>query len=212
MKKKTQSRPSILEVAKKKRHYFLLQKLAEGKHFSRSELKELEKFEGGRLPVGIIDTQEKLAKVLGVSTRTVQYWEKDGLPRTKQGFYDLKMVQDWRFSNDKRNKKKVSEKDGIDWESEYRKYKARLAEMEYKEKKGQLVPVRDVEHEVIQEFLRIKQKLLFLPKIIAAQTVGLDIRKVESVCHSRIEEIINDFSQGKFENPKELRRKIKKKK
>lgn len=212
MENETQKRPGILEVAKKKRHLFLLQKLSQGKHLSRSELKELEKFEDGKLPAGIVDTQEKLAKVLGVSARTVQYWEKDGLPRTKQGFYDLKMVQEWRFSNDKRNKKKGSKKKDIDYESEYRKYKAQLAKMDLEERKGQLVPVRDVEHEVIQEFLRIKQRLLFLPKIIAAQTVGLNIRKVESVCRSRIEEIINGFAQGKFENPQTLKRKTKKKK
>jgi len=211
MENEAQKRPGILEVAKKKRHLFLLQKLSQGKHLSRSEIKELEKFEGGKLPAGVVDSQEKLAKIFDVSARTIRYWEQEGMPKTPNGFYEIKAVQEWRHFSDKRKKTRGSKKKDIDHEAEYRKYKAQLAKMDLEERKGQLVPVKDVEHEVIQEFLRVKQRLLFLPKIIAAQTVGLDIRKVESLCRSRIEEIINGFAQGKFENPAALRRKAKKK-
>jgi len=202
----------IVEMAKKKRQLYLLEKLHDNKKsLSRAEMKELDEYFGKKMPSGIVKTQEELAKKLDVSLRTIGYWVKDGLPKTQEGYYDLSKIQEWRFSKNKQSRK-TELKEGVDWESEYRKYKAKLAEMEWKEKKGQLVPVRDVEHEVIQEFLRIKQRLLFLPKIIAAQTVGLDIRKVESLCRSRIEEIINDFAQGKFENPTALRRKSKKNK
>ena len=206
MKNENKKRPGILEVAKKKRHLFLLQKLSQGKHLSRSELKELEKFEAGKLPAGVIDTQEKLAKILGVSTRTVQYWEKDGLPRTKQGFYDLKVVQEWRFSNDKRAKKKGLQKKEKDYEYEFRKYKAKLAEMEYKEKKGQLMPVRDVEIDNVRKIIVIKQKFLALPKVIAPQVAGLRVRKIEEVLRLRIEEIINDFARGKTEVKRKKRK------
>jgi len=196
MKNEKQKRPSILEVAKKKRHYFLLQKLSEGKHFSRSELKELEKFEGGKLPVGVIDTQEKLAKILDVSVRTVQYWEKDGLPRTKQGFYDLKVIHEWRLFNKRGKKPKEINGAKKDYENEYRKYKSLLAEMEYKEKKGQLVHVKDVERDSVQKIIAIKQKFLSLPRVIAPQLDGLHVVKIEEILRMRIEEIINDFAQG----------------
>jgi len=187
----------IVEMAKKKRQIYLIEKLQSNKPLSRGEMKELDEYFGKKMPSGIVKTQEGLAKKLGVSLRTIGYWAKDGLPRTKQGFYDLKMVQDWRFSNDKRNKTKGFKKKDVDWESEYRKYKAKLAEMEWKEKKGQLVPVRDVERDNVRKIVVIKQKFLALPGIIAPQLVGLRVRKIEEVLRIRIEEIIDDFAQGR---------------
>ena len=50
IKKKEPKNINVLQMAKKKRHIFLLEKFLSGKHLSRSEIKELEVFEGGGLP------------------------------------------------------------------------------------------------------------------------------------------------------------------
>ena len=198
MDMENQKKSKTSESAKKKRYLILQATFAKGQTLSRSELKELEKFKSSKLPTGVVDTQKNLAKVLGVSTRTVQYWDADGLPKNKQGFYDLKMVEDWRFSKKNPKEKKGTKKEK-DYETEYRKFKSKLAEMEYKEKSGQLVPARDVERDSVRKIVVIKQKFLALPRVIAPQLMGISVRKIEEVLRLRIEEIIDDFAQGRIE-------------
>ncbi|MEI8350082.1 MAG: MerR family DNA-binding transcriptional regulator [Candidatus Omnitrophota bacterium] len=193
--------PGILEVANKKRHLFLLQKLHEGKSLSRSEIKELEKFEGKNPKPGIITTQEKLAQIFGVSNRTIRYWEKEGLPKTSEGFYNIADVQEWRFCNDKR-RKNIPKKKEDEYESQFRKFKALLAEIEWKEKTKQLIPIGDVEKDNVQKIIAIKTKFLSLPRTIAPQLVGLEVQKIESILRIRIEEIVNDFASGKITHTK----------
>lgn len=152
---------------------------------------------GNEQSVNIIDTQQKLAAVLDVSVRTIQNWVKAGLARNKQGHFDLKMVHDWRFNNVKSNTNDDGSKKEKDYESEYRKFKARLVEIDWKERTRQLVNVKDVEKDSVLKIIAVKQKFLSLPRMIAPQLLGLTVQKIEEVIRLRVEEIIDDFAEGR---------------
>ena len=152
---------------------------------------------GNEQSVNIIDTQQKLAAVLDVSVRTIQNWVKAGLTRNKQGHFDLKMVHDWRFNNVKSNTNDDGSKKEKDYESEYRKFKARLVEIDWKERTRQLVNVKDVEKDSVLKIIAVKQKFLSLPRMIAPQLLGLTVQKIEEVIRLRVEEIIDDFAEGR---------------
>jgi len=192
---KQENKLGILEVAKKKRHIALLEKPHSGKPPSRKELEELEEYEDGKPNPGIIKTQEELAKIFGISPRTVRYWEKEGLPKTRQGYFNISDVQEWRNNHDKRRVKKQKEEDKD--EAKYRKFKALLAELEYKRKTKQLVPVAEVEKNNIDKILTIKTRLLALPNAVAPQVVGLEAKEISEILRKRIEEIIDEFASGK---------------
>lgn len=91
-----QSRPNIMEMAKKKRHIYLLEKLRSAGTLSRAELGELAKFEPGSVP-GYATTQEDLAAVFKVEPRTIRRWVKAGMPQEESG-YNILDVQLWRDS------------------------------------------------------------------------------------------------------------------
>lgn len=191
--------PKILEMAKKKRYIYLLEKLRGGKPattLSKSELKELEKFAADPDSPGIVDSMVKVAKAFEVSDRTVRYWAKDGMPMTPDGKYDLTEIQAWHFLK-KHPEKSGKETHSQKWEGEYREYKARLMRIEYERKLGNLIPKEEVEKQMVQRIIAVKRAFLSLPRALAPQLVGMEPREIESVLMGRIKEIIENFAQGK---------------
>lgn len=142
----------------------------------------------------IVDTQEQVARVYGVSVRTIQHWQRDGMPVTKDKRYDIREIQQWRQI--KRSKRQRQNDEGEQADVRYRKAKAELAEMQLYEKRGELIPRDVVERELVQISLAAKRALLALPRNLAPQLDGLDIRERESLLRLRIAEIASQFETG----------------
>lgn len=189
-----QTKPNILEVAKKKRHIHLLEKIQQGGTLTSGELRELQKLEGVELPLGVLETQEQVAKAFKVTHRTVQRWVREGMPKTSEGFYDIIEVQAWRLLRN--NNGNVTDTDKEKWDTKFRQMRALLAEMEYKKRLGELITREEVEEGRVRRILIVKEALLALPRRLAPQVIGLEIRRVEEIIRIRIHEIINDFARG----------------
>ena len=187
-------------MAKKRRHIYLLEKLQRGKTasptLSKAELRELEQYENDPAYPGIVNSQEKVAKVFDVSIRTVQNWVRDGMPVSSEGKYDLLEVRAWRLIRSQRKRSKEGKK--TDWEQRYREYKARLTELELKKEMGEVIDLRQAEKEIIYNILGIKRRLLALPKEIAPQLAGLETRKIFELLTSRLNELLSGFAQGLY--------------
>ena len=190
-----QNKPNIFEVAKKKRHIHLLQKIQQGGTLSAGELRELQKLEGVELPVGTVETQEQVAKAFKVAVRTVQRWIREGMPKTPEGFYDIIEVQAWRIMK-KTHGQATTDSDKEKWDTKFRQMKALLAEMEYKKRLGELMTREEVEEGRVRRILVVKRALLSLPNYLAPQVVNLDIHKAKEIIRIRIVSIINDFEEG----------------
>lgn len=194
-----QKQIGIVAVAKKKRQIHLYEKIQKGQSLSRSELKELENFEGPPPEAGVVDTQEKVAHAFRVKVRTVQYWVRDGMPVRPDGKYSIMDIKDWRLVKKNPNGKQQSfgwgEKEKQN--ATFRKFKAKLAEIEYKKAIGDLIPRAEVERGRIERIQTVKKALLALPKRMAPQLVGLEARELETVLKERMEEIITDFAGHK---------------
>lgn len=197
MEEQNKSKPDLVDMAKKRRHLHLLEKLAKGKSdtpaLSKSEIKELTSYE---LPPGspaVVDTQEKVAKAFSVAVRTVQRWEREGMPITKKGDYDLTEIQAWRFIH--RNRKQTKKEGKTNWEEEYRMWKAKEFQLKFLKLKGDLIPQKDVEAAFVQRIITVKRSLLALPRALAPQLTGLSTRELEVSLRSYIEEIIKNFSK-----------------
>jgi phage terminase Nu1 subunit (DNA packaging protein) len=205
----------IIEMAKKRRHIHLLEKMQRGKSntpsLKPSEIKELEKLASDPNSPGIVDSQEKVAKIFNVSVRTVARWAKDGMPVTPQGMYDLLDIRAWRLVKNKRAGAKEKENNQDLWDSRYREYKARLAEITLKKATGDLIPKETIERELVQVSLTVKHAFLGLPKQVAPQLAGLDPRPIEVILSKRIKEIINEFAIGNIfgENIKKITKNAK---
>jgi len=193
----------IIEMAKKRRHIHLLEKMQRGKSatptLSKTEIKELESFERDPSSPGIVDSQEKVAKVFGVAVRTVERWAKDGMPVTPQGRYDLLEIRAWRTIKNQRKNSGTGKNNNVDlWDSRYRECKAKLAEIALKKAVGELLPRETVEADLVHISLTVKRAFLGLPRQVAPQLAGLEPRQIESLLSTRIQEIIGKFADGKI--------------
>lgn len=183
----------ILEVATKKRHLALLEKVQRGKALTGAEMRDLKRLEGpADLSAGQVTSLEAVANAFKVSLRSAQRWASEGMPVSSEGVYDLIEIQAWRHT-----KSEISSSDNKSWETAYRKFKALLAEIEYQKRIGDLVPREEVEAGMIDRITAVKMQFLALPQRLAPQLDGLDVNEREALLTDRIEEIIQEFADGK---------------
>ena len=187
-------KPDILKIARSRRHLKMMESLQQGKTLSIAEIRELAQYEGGESNPLVLETQEYVAKVFKVTVRTVRNWIESGMPVAKDGRYDLSEIVAWKFMRDI---KQFSDekKEGIDWLTEYRKYKAKNEESKHKLTKRDLISKHEVEEGLVQVSIAIKRALLSLPRSIAPRLIGLEAREIEAVLRERVEEIINLFAK-----------------
>jgi phosphopantetheinyl transferase (holo-ACP synthase) len=186
-------KPNIVEIARKKRHLYLYEKLHSGTPLTPAELKELERLEAeSDLPNGVVDTKEKVAKALNVSVRTVYYWAKEGMPVTPEGHYDLLEIKAWRMTQQSYRDVRDTEKDK--WDIEYRKNKALLSEIDLKKALGEVLPRDEVEKGRIERIMVVKRSFLALPTIMAPLLAMREPREIETLLYEAIAEIIDDFA------------------
>jgi phage terminase Nu1 subunit (DNA packaging protein) len=205
MEKQQAQNIKVVEMAKKRRHIHLLEKLQRGK----SSIKELEQMEGDPNSPGTVDSQEKVAKVFGVDVRTVARWAKNGMPVTRQGNYDLLEIRAWRTLKSQKKSGVPGKKSDLEaWDAKFREYKARLAEITFKKAIGELLPRETVERDLVHISLTVKRAFLALPRQVAPQLSGLEPRQIESLLSIRVKEIIGKFADGKvfFEKSKKKRK------
>lgn len=184
----------LVEIAKKKRQIYLLRKLQKGRALSVAEIKELEKLENKTLPPGVLRTREEVGKAFGVSARSVQYWLKDGMPKTPEGHYDLIMIQTWR-NNKNKKPEKSNDLDKINWDIKYREYRARLSELDLKKANGLVIDREEVETGRVARIMAVKRSFLLLGRTVAPIIVGMEAREIQAHIDEKVKEIIKQFGR-----------------
>ncbi|PIQ86776.1 MAG: hypothetical protein COV74_03465 [Candidatus Omnitrophica bacterium CG11_big_fil_rev_8_21_14_0_20_45_26] len=190
--------PNVLELAKKKRHIHLLEKVQAGKALTASELAELKEYEGHKEEpqnFGVVKTLVEVSKAFKVSYRNVQYWVLDGMPKTPDGHYDLNEIEIWRISK-LQEKKGLKDPESIKWVDRYRQFKALEAELDYKQKLATLVSREEIEQGRVQRILALKKAFLSLGKRIAPQAYGREIREIQDIVDKRVKQILSEFAEG----------------
>jgi len=184
---------NLADIARKKRHLHLIEKMQSGKPLSKSEIIEIEQFEAEPLAPSVVKTIEEVAKVMDVSYRTVQRWKQDGMPTTKDGFYDLDEIKAWHTS---RNEDSMNEfKDRKEyWEDKILEYKATMLELDLKKATGEVVSKDEVEKGRVARIMMIKREFLSLPRIMAPKLAMREPREIEAELYEVISVIIDDFS------------------
>jgi DNA-binding transcriptional regulator YiaG len=93
----------LCTISKKIRQILLLEKILKNKVLSPREINEVRRFENAdSAPPRIVQSQQEIAKVFGVSLRTVQRWVREDMPRMNEG-YDLLDIQAWCLLKKYRN-------------------------------------------------------------------------------------------------------------
>jgi phage terminase Nu1 subunit (DNA packaging protein) len=189
----TEQKKSLAEIAKKQRYLYLVENLQKGKTLTKQEIAELEKFEAEPLPSMVVQTYQEVAKVLEVSIKTVQRWKKEGMPVTKDGYYDLEQVKEWQIKRIEESKKFDKESKAY-WDQKLLRGKVEKIEFEIKQMRGALVPKEDVEQERVARIMAVKRAFLALPTALAPTLAMKEPREIQTTLYEVIGEIIDDFA------------------
>lgn len=184
---------SLADIARKKRHLHLIEKMHGGAPLTKPEIAELELFEAEPLAPTVVKTIEEVAKVMDVSYRTVQRWKQDGMPTTKDGFYDLDEIKVWHTSRNEDGSSEFKERKEY-WEDKILEYKATRLELELKKATAEVVSREEVEKGQIARIIMIKREFLALPRIMAPKLAMREPREIEAELYETISGIIDDFS------------------
>ena len=189
---------NLVEIAKKKRYIALVEKLGRGS-LSSKELKELEEFEKSeQRPQGIIDGTVDLPTVcvyLEKSPRMIRRYVQQGMPVIRDAVGEIarfKVGEVFKWYYVKQGADEDSGKDF--WDKEYRKNRAKLSEIELKQKEGEGIPFEDHVSIVKNQIRGIKAGFLRLPKHVAPKLYQQDPKVICEMLDSEIRYIIEQFA------------------
>ena len=187
---------NLADIARKKRYLHLIEKLHSGTPLTKPEIKELEEFEKEPQESPIVKSAEEVAQFMDVSERTVYRWRNEGMPVTKDGYYDLERIRVW-FEE----REKTGDGEGkAYWEEKIRKYRATLLELELKKATAELISSEEVERGRIIRIIAVKRSLLALPTRLAPALSMQEPREIEVILYEAISEIIDEFAGTINEN------------
>ena len=187
---------NLADIARKKRNLHLIEKLHSGTPLTKIEIKELEEFEKEPQGPTIVKSADEVAQFMDVSERTVYRWRNEGMPVTKDGYYDLERIRVW-FEE----REKTGDGEGkAYWEEKIRKYKATLLELELKKVQNELVSSEEVERGRIARVMAVKRAFLALPTRLAPVLSMQVPREIEVILYEAISEIIDEFAGVTNEN------------
>ncbi len=189
---------NLVEIAKKKRYIALVEKLGRSS-LSSKELKELEQFEKlDQRPSGIIDGTVDLPILcvyLEKSPRMIRRYVQQGMPVIRDATGEIARfkvgdVFKWYYGRN------GSEEDGGKeyWDKEYRKNRAKLSEIELKQKEGEIIPFEDHVSIVKNQVRGIKAGFLRLPKHVAPKLYQQDPKVICEMLDQEIRYIIEQFA------------------
>lgn len=189
---------NLVELAKKKRHIALVEKLTRGA-LSSKELKELEEFEKEirKDTDDIIDGTVDLPTIsvyLEKSPRMVRRYIKQGLPviRDSKGeIFRFKVAEVFKWYYGMQG---LSDDGKEYWDNEYRKNRAKLSELELKQREGELIPFSEHASKIKNQIRGIKAGFLRLPKYIAPKLYQQEPKIICEILDEELRYVINQFA------------------
>jgi phage terminase Nu1 subunit (DNA packaging protein) len=132
---------------------------------------------------------EDLARVMDVAPKSIADLVGKGMPHEARGQYDVGRCLAWyvRFLHAQMTRRGITEEErnsGVNLRVERHrllKIQGDLAELEFDERIGQLIPISLYEKLVSGWAITIRQRVLALPARLAGMLVGLDRRGVQDV-------------------------------
>lgn len=175
----------------------LFRALAAGRRLGvkeREQLDEIKRSHGIRED-GTVRTQKDLAELMGVTRQTVIRWIKEGMPLEPDGSYDPVRVIEWRadVSGDPGDAPDLTEKSF--WEGEFRKYRAKMAELDYQRALGELIPRADVEQLLVERATELKKSLLSRARRLGSRLANRDAKSIQEILADDTMEILRVYSR-----------------
>lgn len=164
-------------------------------------------------------TQQELADIFGVSTRTIRSWQSAGMPAEgsrKDRKYSTEDCISWYVANRADGASGSGEEDDLPTVEEsdrrWKRARARLKEVEARERRGELIEFREVVDLVEDVMTRVRARLLNLPgrrlAEIAAETDRVTVREMRMESVREILEELQELARAAQREEREAREKL----
>lgn len=184
----------------------LFGKIEAGKYLSAEDRKAFDaiKERHGLSAAGTLPTQKALADCLGVARQTVIRWKDEGMPVEPDGTYNPVRIASWRdlVRAPKTSTPDAAEQprggapeDGIDHDNEYRKWKARLAELTYRKAAGELIERSEVEQLLTDRAVEFRRSLLGRGRRLALNLVGMTAAEIQAALEEDAIELLRTYTR-----------------
>lgn len=195
---------NLTEIAKKKRYIALVEKLSRST-LTQKEVKELEGFEkaNSRPEVDVIAGTVDLPTIsifLEKSPRMVRRYIDQGMPVIRDSAgeifrFKVNDVFKWLYGS------KAGDDEGKEyWDNEYRKNRAKLSEIELRQKEGEIISFEDHVSIVKNQVRGVKTGFLRLPKHVAPKLYQQEPKVICEMLDEEIRFIINQFAGMRHAN------------
>ncbi len=175
----------------------LYRKIVAGKRLGKKEQDQLEglRAQYGISAEGTVQTQEALAELLGVTRQSIIRWKKDGMPVEVDGSYDPIKVLAWKSDlfDDDDDGPEGSEK--TKWDTNWRKFRALLAEEQYKKEIGLSIDRAEVEQLLVTRVVELKQSLLGMSRSLSPRLAHKDAEVIQAIIDEYVLELLRVYSR-----------------
>ena len=146
--------------------------------------------------------QTDIARALGFHRTTIHKWasEEPPCPRNSDGSYNLKKVVQWLIFRAEENTEPTAE--GSHWLEEFRKHRARLAELEVEVKEKSLVSREAVIKSWAARWGLQKVLLWNLPPRAAPLLIGKSVNEIRQILQDEVRSIFREFVKASEYTPK----------
>lgn len=142
-------------------------------------------------------TVTEYSKIRGISGPSVRGRISKGLPTNEDGLIETRDAIDWEIQH-------VAGDSPATARTRKDNAQAEKTEMEVNRLKGILVPISDVEKEVVEMVLKAKAKLLNLPNKVAVTAMACtSIKECEIEVRSKVEDILDELTLESYKNTQE---------
>jgi len=175
----------------------LYRKISAKKRLSKKEQDELDKLRRlyGIGDDGTVPTQEALAELLGVTRHTIIRWKKDGMPIEPGGGYDPVRVLEWNADLFDRQDDGEGVNEKVKWDVAYRKFRAKLAELQYDREAGKLIDLGMVKDLLINRAVEIKKSLQSRGRRLSPRLANKTSEEIAAMLDEDTEEILRVYSR-----------------
>lgn len=141
------------------------------------------------------------ASIRGVTAQSLRGWINKGMPTNDDGMIETRDAIEWEVRH-------VAGDSPATARTRKDNAQAEKTEMEVNRLKGVLVPISEVEKEVVDMVLTAKAKLLNLPNKIAVTAMACtSIKECEMEVRNKVEDVLEELTFETYQNTQEKTKK-----
>ena len=146
-----------------------------------------------------LSRKEIATEVFGVDPSNISRWAKRGMPKEKDGTYDVLKCVTWALDEAKQAGDTPETKESQKWLTAFRKERALMAKIERQKVEGELISRGDIIAQWVARVSEIRNGLLALSDRLTHLLTGKPEKEVRQIIYDECWDLLDRYSRnGKY--------------